>query len=173
MVIYYWITEKHKGSFVVLSSNNSIYLILLLSTLIFAWWYFNRTTYGRSTFIIGEVPSLAKKSGMNRGKIIIVASIIASVMMSMTSLCLIHRTIIPNLFDSNTLTYQMITAATICGRNTLNPRNIVFRSLLATSELVLLEAIIQLLGLSSSGVLSIFGIIILSTLYLDRSHQRT
>ncbi len=139
------------------------------------WFFLNRTTYGKSIYILGKIRGLNSRDGMNGDLLKRIAVILATLLSSVTAFNLIIRTGAPTYLNGESLTCQILAATAVVGSSSLTGRNAVWRAFMASAIIVIITAIMQLSGLKSLEVRTVYGILILVSFWIRtigvRRHQ--
>ena len=149
---------------------------LILFGMIFAgfsiWIFLNRTTWGKSLFILGRIRNISASSGMDEVKLKRNAVLAGTMLAGMTAFNMMVRTGVPTFLDGNSISFQILAAISLIGSRSLTGINAVHRSFIASGVIVMITAILQGSPLSTYAILTIYGVMILFSFWIRSLERR-
>ena len=139
---------------------------------IFVWIFLNRTTWGKSLFILGRIRQISAGSGMDEVRLKKTAVLAGILLAGMTAFNMMVRTGVPTFLDGNSISFQILAAISLIGNQSLTGVNTIHRSFIASSVIVMITAILQGSRLSTYAILTIYGVMILFSFWIRSLERR-
>ena len=139
---------------------------------IFVWIFLNRTTWGKSLFILGRIRQISAGSGMDEVRLKKTAVLAGTLLAGMTAFNMMVRTGVPAFLDGNSISFQILAAISLIGSQSLTGVNCIHRSFIASGVIVMINAILQGSPLSTYAILTIYGVMILFSFWIRSLERR-